>query len=220
MKLYGSIASPYVARVLIFAGLKGMDVELAEPLGDGLKSPESLAFNPIGKMPSLDVDGRCIPESSIICAYLEDLQPAPSAMPADPFAKAQSRTIDRIVDFYVNDAVTVLFRQLNPAQRDADEIAKAAEGLAQSVGYLAHFMGDGPFCAGSEPSLGDCTLAPHMAMIRRLMLPLFPEITDPVPALPRLVEWDAAVAAHPVIAPIVDEHNAALANFFKQMSGG
>lgn len=220
MKLYGSIASPYVARVLIFAGLKGMEIELAEPLGDGLKSAESLAFNPIGKMPSLDVDGRCIPESSIICAYLEDLQPSPSAMPADPFARAQSRTIDRIVDFYVNEAVTVLFRQLNPAQRDADVLAKAGEDLGKAMAYLAHFMGEGPFCAGSEPSLGDCTLAPHMAMIRRLMLPLFSEIADPVPTMDRLVQWEGAVAEHPVIAPIVNEHNAALGNFFKQMSGG
>lgn len=220
MKLYGSIASPYVARVLIFAGLKGMEIELAEPPGDGLKSAESLAFNPIGKMPSLDVDGRCIPESSIICAYLEDLQPSPSAMPTDAFARAQSRTIDRIVDFYVNDAVTVLFRQLNPAQRDAEAVAKAGEDLTQAMGYLAHFMGEGPFCAGSEPSLGDCTLAPHMAMIRRLMLPLFSEIADPVPAFDRLVQWDEAVAGHSVIAPIVDEHNAALGNFFKKMSGG
>ena len=30
MKLYGAIASPYVTRVLMFARLKGMDLELAD----------------------------------------------------------------------------------------------------------------------------------------------------------------------------------------------
>src|SRR5512145_2766913 len=62
MKLYGGLASPYVARVVLFARLKGLALEPQMPAG-GLKSPEYLAKNPMGKMPALEVDGTVIPES-------------------------------------------------------------------------------------------------------------------------------------------------------------
>ena len=58
MKLYGAIASPYVARVVMLARLKGIDLPLERAPGGGLRSDEYRAFNPIGRMPSLEVDGR------------------------------------------------------------------------------------------------------------------------------------------------------------------
>ena len=57
MKLYGAIASPYVARVVMYAKIKGVDLPLMEAPG-GIKSPEYLKLNPIGKMPTLDLDGQ------------------------------------------------------------------------------------------------------------------------------------------------------------------
>ena len=33
IKLYGAIASPYVARVVMYAKLKGLDLPLTEPPG-------------------------------------------------------------------------------------------------------------------------------------------------------------------------------------------
>ena len=99
MKLYGAIASPYVTRVLMFARLKGMDLEMADMPGSP-RSDEYRAITPIGKIPSLVVDGKTIPESEVICEYLEDLQPEPSGLPADALGKATSRTISRIVDLY------------------------------------------------------------------------------------------------------------------------
>ena len=73
MKLYGALASPYVARVLLFARLKGIDLPQAELPGGTPSSPDYKKFTPIGKIPSLEVDGRCIPESETICEYLEDV---------------------------------------------------------------------------------------------------------------------------------------------------
>ena len=64
MKLYGGLASHYVARVVLFARLKGLALEPQIPAG-GFKSPEYLARNPMGKMPALEVDGTLIPESTI-----------------------------------------------------------------------------------------------------------------------------------------------------------
>ena len=66
MLLYGGLASPYVARVVLFARLKGIDLKPVMPEA-GIKSPQFLALNPIGRMPVLDVDGAVIPESEVIC---------------------------------------------------------------------------------------------------------------------------------------------------------
>jgi len=55
MKLYGGLASPYVARVVLFARLKGIALAPQMPAG-GIKTPEYLAKNPMGKMPVLEVD--------------------------------------------------------------------------------------------------------------------------------------------------------------------
>lgn len=57
MKLYGGIASPYVARVAMQARLKGLDIECLDAPG-GLKSPEFLAISPLGKIPAFEIDGK------------------------------------------------------------------------------------------------------------------------------------------------------------------
>ena len=95
MKLYGAIASPFVARVVMLARLKGIDLPLERALGGGLRSEEYRAFNPISKMPSLEVDGRCIAESEVICEYLEEVYPDPPLLPADPILRAHSRMVSR-----------------------------------------------------------------------------------------------------------------------------
>jgi glutathione S-transferase len=67
MKLYGSLASPYVARVTMFGALKGVNLKVSEPIGGGIKSAEFLALSPIGKMPILDLgDGKVLAESEVI----------------------------------------------------------------------------------------------------------------------------------------------------------
>ena len=62
MKLIGALASPYVARVVMVANLKGIEIPM-EPAPGGMGSDEYKAINPIGKIPSLTVDGKCIAES-------------------------------------------------------------------------------------------------------------------------------------------------------------
>jgi len=196
MKLYGALASPYVARVLLFAQLKGIDLPQADLPGGSMASPDYRAFTPIGKMPSLDVDGQCIPESETICEYLEDVFPKKSGLPADAIGRAQSRTISRIVDLYLAPISSVLARQVNPEKRDADIVAENAEQLAKIWTYFDHFMGDGPFAVSSEPTLGDCALGPHMAMFKVLVFGNFAEIPDPTEQGGRLQTWWEAMQGH------------------------
>ncbi len=90
MKLYHSVLSSNARKVLAVAKLIGADLELvAIDLSKREQhSPEYLAINPNGRVPTL-VDGDfTLWESSAIMEYLCDTQPGQTLYPADPRARA------------------------------------------------------------------------------------------------------------------------------------
>lgn len=215
MKLVGFFASPYVARVELFARIKGLDLASEPPPGDGLKSVESLAFNPIARMPSLEVDGRCVAESTIICDFLEDAFPEKPGLPSDPYDRAMSRLIDRITDLYIASQGLPLFSQMNPETRDEAAVEAAREALTNAYGYLEHFMGAGPFAVGDTPTLGDCALAPYMGVLKQAIYPNFSSLEDPTSSPGRLQDWWQAVSDDAVLGPGMLEYERAFGEFLK-----
>jgi len=207
MKLLGAIASPFVARVLMFARIKGFDLPW-EPAPGGLRSDEYRSITPIARIPALQVDDQCIPESEVICELLEDRYPEPSGLPADPMGRATSRLISRITDFYVAPNTGPLFRQLNPVTRDQAAVEETAADLANAFGYVEHFMGPGPFCAGTEPTLGDCALAPVVIFMQKAISPAFDIVEDPTDSDGRISTWWQALYDHDVCRPFLDEYSA------------
>ena len=172
MKLYGALASPYAARVHMFAMLKGIDLPLESAPG-GMGSDEYKAINPTGKVPALDTGAGLIAESEIICEYLEEKYPEPALLPADPVLRAHSRMVSRITDLYVAPHNSGLIRQRSPAARDQAFIDAAAGNFANAFVYLSHFMGPGPFAAGDQPSIGDCAAAPFIILLKQSVFPFF-----------------------------------------------
>jgi hypothetical protein len=76
MILYGSSMSPYVRKVLAFAGEKEIELDV-RPIGIGSEDPEFRKASPFGKMPAL-VDGDFgLADSSAIIHYLEAGIPIP-----------------------------------------------------------------------------------------------------------------------------------------------
>ena len=140
MKILGALASPYVARVVMFANLKGIEIPM-EPAPGDMGSDEYNAINPIGKIPSLVVDGQCIAESEVICEYLESVYPDPALIPADPMQQAQSRMISRITDFYVAPHNTPLTRMRSrkvPPPTAGSEVNTTSLAAAACCGVSAN----------------------------------------------------------------------------------
>lgn len=79
MKLYNSNLSPYTARVRLLINVKKLNIELADP--PGFRTEAFRTINPIGKIPALELDdGAVLPESEVICEYLEDMYPTPACV--------------------------------------------------------------------------------------------------------------------------------------------
>ena len=217
MKLYGSLASPYVARVVLFARLKGIAHEPEMP-AVGIKSDAYLAKNPMGKMPLLEVEGAVLPESDVICEYLEDLNPGRGGLPRAPAERAVARLLPRIVDTYAWPPARVLFDSLNPAQRDAAAVSRATESLSRSFGYLEHFVMAAPFAAGANLSLADCALIPAMETLRKTVIPAF-GVADPTAGSGKLARWWNSVASDPTAGEFRQQFGVAFDAFLKMIMG-
>ncbi len=70
-------------------------------------TPEYLALNPNGVVPTLVHDGAVIRDSGVICEYLEEAFPERPLMPSDPIARAEMRAWIRYLDEVPTPAVRV-----------------------------------------------------------------------------------------------------------------
>jgi glutathione S-transferase len=212
MKLYGSLVSPYVARVVLAARAKGLDLAPEAPPGGGIKSPEYLALNPMGKMPVLEDGGKYVSESAVILEYLEDSHPQKPLMPAAPFDRAQVRLIARIVDLYIATQSGPFFRNMNPAARNEAEVEGAKKALAKAIADLEHFVSaGGPYLTGKSLTLADCTVLPTMLMTSGIVAGF--GVKDLFEGLPKLSAWWQYVQADPFTGPFCKEYLAAMAAF-------
>ncbi len=215
MKLYGDPASPYVTRVIMFARLKGVPLERPPVPGDNPRSPDYHALNPLGKVPGLELDGRMIPESEVICEYLEEAFPEPPGLPVGVLDRMTSRLVARITDLYISPQFRPLLPYLDPARRDAPEVAERAAALAKAFRALDYYMGPGPFCVGARPTLGDCALGPYVELLKRVVFPAFPTIADPTARAGRLATWWQAMQADALCRASLEEYGAAVDAFMR-----
>jgi glutathione S-transferase len=207
MQLYGVLGSPYVARVVLYARLKGFDLVAAQPEG-GIKSPAFLARNPIGKVPVLEIDGVCTPESAVICALLEDLYPGKPGLEGTPLERARARTIERIFDLYVSPQAAVLFRNLDPSTRDAAAVRSAQDEFARSIAFIEHYMA-APYAAGRAVTVADCALLPAFAIYRKTFMPMV-GVPDPTTGTGKLKAWWHAMLDHAITGPFIPEYDTAV----------
>jgi glutathione S-transferase len=134
MKFYNSIGpNPRVVRM--FMAEKGIsipseDIDLMK--GDNRREPY-LKKNSAGQMPALELDnGHCVTEITAICEYLEDTNPNPPLIGANPEEKAETRKWTRRVDLNICEPMANGFRFSQGLPLFKDRIVtvpEAADGL-------------------------------------------------------------------------------------------
>ncbi len=210
MKLYQTYASPFPTRVRLLLYAKGINFDVIEPPGfGGSTAPkgEYLSINPIGRVPTLVLDdGRVLPESEVICEYLEDVHPSPALRPADPWMRARMRLLTRISDIYLVMAFVPLFDLLAtpPATWDSTVIGAAVEAIAEALRYLEVHIGTQGYAVGGALTVADGALAP-MLVLADEWLPATFGVPSPLPGSPRLAAYWRQVQTDPLVGRVVSE---------------
>ncbi|SCW59788.1 Glutathione S-transferase [Sphingobium faniae] len=210
MNVYAVTLSPFAARVRIALRVKGLAYVMQPPPGGSTRSPEYLAINPIGKLPVLVTDdGLAIAESETIIDYLDEQFPTPPLMPADAAARARMRNIIRTFELYATPAMTRLFKQMDPATRDAAAVAAEITRWRDGLALTDQFVADAPFAVGDALSKADCILLPSL-LLCEVTAAIF-GLEDPVAACANLSGYRAKARQHPDMGAIWTETAEALA---------
>jgi glutathione S-transferase len=203
MKLYSANLSPFASRARMAIYAKGLPVEIGLP-ETGLKSPEYLAINPMGKLPCFaGPDGLAVPESEVILEYLEDAFPEPSLRPVSPEDKARVRLISRIAELYVAAPGGPLFGQMDPSKRDPEVVEAAMKTLHQGLAWLDSHLTGGAYAFGKSLTTADCTLVPTLFWLK-----VFAQAFDRPDLLddhPKVKAYAEAILKHPAAAKVTAE---------------
>jgi maleylacetoacetate isomerase len=157
-------------------------------------SPDNLAVNPQGLVPTLEIDGHMIGQSLAIIDYLDARFPEPRLIPSDALARAMTlqRALVIAADIHPIDNLRVLRRLSEMGIDQAGRDDWYRHWIVEGFTALEAMAGDGRFLGGEAPDLSDVCLVPQMYNARRLETPLG--------AFPRLVEIDAQLTAINAVA--------------------
>lgn len=89
LTLYGVPQSPFVRKARIALEEKGLSYALEAPVP---------GQHPMGKMPVLRDGDLVVPDSSVICAYLDQTHPSPRLYPQDPADCARALFLEEYAD--------------------------------------------------------------------------------------------------------------------------
>ncbi len=216
MKLYQTYTSPFPTRVRLCLYAKGLEAEIIEPPGFHAATESKgdyVAINPIGRVPALITDdGHALPESEVICEYLEDAYPEPPLLPKDPWGRAQVRLISRLCDVYLVMAMVPLFTASGQSRRrwDREAIDRALAGVETALGYIETYLGDGRYAVGDHLTWADGALIPQLMLAYDWAPALF-GATSPLGRHPKLAAYWAGIERDPIASRLLRETREAVA---------
>jgi glutathione S-transferase len=212
MILYGSSLSPFVRKVLGYAGEKGIEIEL-QPTGFPSHSPEYLEASPFRKMPALRDGDYTLADSSAIIHYLEAKHPEPALIPADARLRGKTIWYDEFADtILVACGAKIFFNRIvaprflgRPCNEEEVEQAELND-LPPILDYLEKTVpDDGGYLVGDSLTLADIAVAGPFANFRHTNTRVDPE------RYPRTVAYVERILARPSLAHWVEREAAYLA---------
>jgi len=166
--LYEHPLSPYAQKCKIALAEKNVAFELRMPVAIGTGQPDEafLDANPRGEVPALIEGDVRLFDSTIILEYIEDRWPTPPLLPATPFARAQARMIEEVMDTQY-EAVTWGMGEVGWFKRAEGEKADAlkARAKAQLDGlheWLTRQLGTGTWFNGQSFGWADLSVIPYL----------------------------------------------------------
>jgi len=186
IKLYMNLISPNVRRVRLTAAVLGIELEEKKlDLAKGeQKSPDYLALNPNGAIPTL-VDGDLVlTESRAIMQYLASMKPESGLLPLDERARADVTRWQFWDSSHFSPPLGTLFFQkfvrpmIDKSEPDSQKIDEALISFRRFGAVLNGRLDNRQYVVGSSLTLADLTLASSLMYAKQTEAPLseFPNI--------------------------------------------
>jgi glutathione S-transferase len=199
MKLYMNALSPNVRRVRLTAAVLGLPLEEKnlDLARSEQRSPEYLALNPNGAIPTL-VDGDFVlTESRAIVQYLASKKPEAGLLPRDPAAHADvARWQFWDAAHFSPQLGTITFEKIikpmiGMGEPDAQRVDEALGNFRRFAAVLNQRL-EGKSCVvGTALTVADLTLASSLMYAKAVDLPLaeFPAIAAWFARITELEAW-------------------------------
>ncbi|MGI4955638.1 MAG: glutathione S-transferase family protein [Janthinobacterium lividum] len=170
--LYHLPLSPYSRKVRIVLAEKRLPFELrVEKVWE--RRDEYLALNPANKVPTLiEENGLVIPDSNVICEYLEEAYPD---TPLGGHTLAERVEVRRLVAWFDGkfaEEVTgnllgekFMKRQMGRGNPDAGALRAGYTNLRHHMNYIGWLAETRKWLAGAELSLADFAAAAHLSAL-------------------------------------------------------
>jgi maleylacetoacetate isomerase len=157
------------------------------------KTAEYRAHNPIGHVPTLQVDGVPYVESVAIMELLEELYPDPPLLPKSPQDRARVRALVETINAGIQPLQNLVVLDRVGGDDQEKRGAWMKFFIARGLGaFEALSSDDGPFAFGEAFTMADVCLVPQIYAARRVGVDLTP--------FPRVVRAEAAASALPFVA--------------------
>ena len=164
--VHGAAPSPFVRKVRVTLAEKNLEYRHAPVMPFGA-DPEFRKLSPLGKIPALTDDGKSLPDSSVVCAYLERKYPDRPIYPSDPWEYGRALWFEEFADSALVSVTgpKIFFQKVvNPMffNRPTDEamVEKALnEELPPLLDYLEGELGSDGFFVGGRFSFADVAVA-------------------------------------------------------------
>lgn len=207
--VYGSSLSPFVRKVRVVLAEKSVSYEHQQI--NPFAPPEwFLAISPLKRIPVLrdsdQPEPNTLPDSSVICAYLEAKYPQPALYPAAPFARARALWFEEYADTHMMQSIGpgLFFERVvkKLMGRECDESVVAVtlgEKLPAIFGYLEDAVRGREFLVGDAFSIADIAVACMLVNFNHAR-----ERVDP-DRWPELARYTAAMHTRPSIKSSMEE---------------
>lgn len=167
--VYGSGLSPFVRKVRVMLAEKGVPYDL-EQVNPFAPEPHFVAISPLRRIPVLrDTDlpePNTLPDSSVICDYIEHKYPQPALYPKDAFARARALWFEEYADSAVAESIgrglffeRVVKRMLRQEPDESVCRKTLSERLPPIFDYIERELGGAEYLVGKAFSIADIAVA-------------------------------------------------------------
>ncbi len=203
--LYHLPLSPYARKVRLAMAEKrlGFELRLEKPWE---RRPDYLALNPAGSVPTLvEENGLAIPDSSVICEYLEEAYPDMPLLGHTLAERVEVRRLVAWLDGQFAQEVTrnlygekVLKRLSGTGHPNANALRVGFINLKNHLTYIGWLAESRKWLGGNALSLADLAAAGHLSTL---------DFCGDVDwhAVPAARDWYARMKSRPSFRPILTD---------------